>query len=238
MLGQASSLASIYDQTSIRESLFKRKQRSMNNFPLWAQIIILLLGSGTIGGIAGALSPIFTAQLAYRQKMHENMIANARTHIETLYLPIDSSLSGLAEKYEYYKSCKRSCETAKFTSEDEEQNISIKAMLQQARDEFLWACKDYIRQRSEISSQGDDAYLIPKLEEGLRSFTNFLKTSMISPTVQKEMDEYTKGDEKYTNSLFEQHFMSAIHDLKSYIKEVTLGGQVNSNNQNEVPKKT
>ena len=65
----------------------------MNSIPLWAQIVIVLLG----GGLAGAFSPIFTAQLAYLQKKNKDRLSNARAHIETVYLPINISLSHLAE---------------------------------------------------------------------------------------------------------------------------------------------
>lgn len=214
----------------------------MNNIPLWAQIIIALFGAGAVGGIAGAFSPILTTQVAYRQKMSEIRLTNARAYIETVYKPINISLSRLADKYKFYQSYKLSYETAKtavtFTSIDQDRAIFIQMQqkefegLQKARQDFNIACNAYLTVMSEIADQGNDQYITIKLEERLRSFTTFIQTFMIIPTFQEDFSDLNKQDKVFAErhlSLAGSHdftfrFERDIHDLKSYIKEVTLGG--------------
>lgn len=214
----------------------------MNTIPLWAQIIIALFGAGAVGGIAGAFSPIFTTQLAYRQKMNETRHTNARAHIETVYKPINISLSRLAEKYEYYKSYRRSYETSKtaitFVSDAKEREFLVQigrkeyAGYLKARQDFILACNAYLDLMSEVANQGNDQYITSKLEERLRSFTTFIQTFMMTATFQEDIDEVFNEEDKARaksfltlagSSDFTQRFEKDIHDLKSYIKDVTLG---------------
>src|SRR5437899_1966738 len=82
----------------------------MNDFPLWAQIVIAILGSGTIGGIAGAISSSFASrqkikelELAYNQKSEENYRKNISAHLQTIYIPINIALSKLFNQYNKYR---------------------------------------------------------------------------------------------------------------------------------------
>lgn len=224
----------------------------MADIPTWAQIVSSLLGSGTIGGIVGALVTSFNSRqkfkeldISYQQKAEAAIIANARNHIETLYLPINRSLSHLAEKYEYYKRYRDSYVISK-SAIDFSPDISIEdrkiflqilqkeyVLLTQARQEFTTAGNEYLTLMSETALQGKDAYLTIKLEERLRSFTAFFKPYMLTPLFQEEMEEGASKDKRLRSTIrefaigapsFETRFMEDIHDLKSYIKEVTLGG--------------
>src|SRR6266487_929023 len=82
----------------------------MNNIPLWANIVIALIGSGLFGGIVSIiLSPIAAKQqikqleTTYHQKLNDNLIQNAQKYIDTLYTPIYKSLSKLDDTYEIYR---------------------------------------------------------------------------------------------------------------------------------------
>src|SRR5713226_2595241 len=79
----------------------------MNSIPLWAQIVIALLGSSIFGAIAGVVSSSIAARqkfrelnIAYRHKLNDNLLQNTRQYIDTLYIPINRSLCKLEDKYE------------------------------------------------------------------------------------------------------------------------------------------
>lgn len=85
---------------------------------------ILVALIGTTGVIVGAiltfLASAFAAQqkikeleVTYRQKLDDTYLTNARLHIDTLYMPINISLSQLADKFEYYANNRTSWETSK-----------------------------------------------------------------------------------------------------------------------------
>lgn len=76
------------------------------SFLAWAQII----GSGFFGGVVSLiLSPIVARQqirqleITYRQKLNDNFLQNTRQYIDTLYIPINKSLSKLEDSYQTYK---------------------------------------------------------------------------------------------------------------------------------------
>jgi hypothetical protein len=70
---------------------------------------------GTIGVIVGAiltfLASAFAAKqkikeldITYQQKLDETYLANARLHIDTIYLPINIGLTKLATEYRKFQS--------------------------------------------------------------------------------------------------------------------------------------
>jgi hypothetical protein len=221
---------------------------------VWVEIVIAVFSGGTVGGIVGAFSPILTARLAYRQKIEENRIANARTNMETVYLPINISLSHLAEKYAYYKSCKQSYEDVtkgveQFSDGEpryKDLSLALRQLrqretdgLQKARQDFLLACGAYLELVSTIANQGNDMYIINKFEERLRLFTAFIQTFMAIPVFHEKIPELkaVAGDSVreeldldrfFTFSAGSPEFTSSfekdIRDLKLLIKEVSLGG--------------
>jgi len=223
----------------------------VNNIPLWAQIVIAILGSGTVGAIAGAISSSFASrqkikelEVTYRQKLDDSYLTNARQHIDSLYMPINISLSKLADKYEDYTNCRISLEQAEAlehvlppedqTEMDVRRQLHAKELfdLKRAKEEFHTACLQHINLMDEIVNQGKDAYLIMRFEERLRSFTFFIKLASEITTYQ---DMFTlmpidSNFKKLYGSLspigspkFDQRFLRDINELKSSIKEVTLG---------------
>jgi len=119
---------------------------------------ILVALIGTTGIIVGAIltffASAFTAQqkikeldVAYRQKLDENYLANARLHIDTLYLPINIGLTKLVAEYRKFKSSYQVFYQPKLfyledelTEEEEKQEMEEKN--EQVKEEFRQACRD------------------------------------------------------------------------------------------------
>jgi hypothetical protein len=214
----------------------------MNSLPTWAQLVIAIFGSGTIGGIAGALSSTFAArqkikelEVTYRQRLEENYRTNASSHIDTLYIPLniilnklDKQLKVLLDRIDYEKEA--------------------------AIDEFRKACGEYIDEIWDLISQGKDVYLTGELEKRLRSFTEFIRISLLIeepiyaydklspdhkalvpllPLMTIFASSKTKKDIEYelkyaeaapiSTVAFLKRFVIDMSYLKSLIREVTLG---------------
>jgi hypothetical protein len=117
-------------------------------------LLSALLGTlgGTLAAILSYLAARHTAkqeiqklELANRQKQDETYFANARLHIETLYLPLNSNLTALDTAFELYDHrCKLGDEV-------------------KAREDFHDACEKCIEQITQLTSQGKDAYITVRL---------------------------------------------------------------------------
>src|SRR5260370_28451098 len=142
--------------------LSKLELTTINDLPLWAQIVITIIASGTIGGLPGAYSPILTAQLVYKQKQEENRRTNIGNHMHTLYFPLFNILTKLEEALDL---CNKKCE---FYQDADEGSI----------DEFREACLKSIEQISTLLDQGRDNSLTTKLAEHLQSFQKFVQNSI------------------------------------------------------------
>ncbi len=172
----------------------------MNDIPLWAQILIAL-GGGALGGVTGLISSnianhqkikelqitfdqkLQEANLTYRQKLDENALAKASLYTETLYKPINESLSKLRSEYAGFKS-----QIGSLDHQSEE--------FRQACEEFRQACKEYVTCIEELFNQGIDVYLLEKLEKPLLSFTDFVKNS-INATKHSLLFKYGIGKVKF-----------------------------------------
>ncbi len=216
---------------------------------------ILVALIGTVGVIVGAmltfLASAFAAkqkikelEVTYRQKLNETYLTNARLHIDTLYMPINLSLTQLADTFEEYTNKKTSWEMSKhlhhmMIRENQQPNAQILTgmmqedliKVQNAAKDFYAACQVHTTLMNEIDHQGKDAYLTAKLEERLRSFTYFVKSSTEVPTYEEMISDLSPNDASFIQAgfspvgsqKFEERFLKDMHDLKSYIKEVTLG---------------
>lgn len=131
----------------------------MNDLPLWAQIVISFIASGTIGGLAGS---ILTAHYVYKQKQEENRRTIIGNHINTIYFPLYEILKRLEEALDLFN------QQIYFQDYDESE----------IEDKFRKACLKSIEQTSTLLDQGKDAYLTKKLEEHLQSFKKFVQDSV------------------------------------------------------------
>jgi hypothetical protein len=140
----------------------------MNNIPLWATIVIAILGSGTVGGIAGAISSTSAAkqkikelELAYRHTEEEKYHNNVSFHVQSLYIPINKSTSNLINEFNKYK--------------------RIRQKINQAEIDFRQVCEKFVNQMLEIYEEGMDVYLTDEVDEQLRNFTFFIRDSIDYP---------------------------------------------------------
>jgi hypothetical protein len=216
----------------------------MNNIPLWAQLVIAIFGSGTIGGIAGAISSSFTSrqkikelEVVNHQKIEENHRINTRQHIDTLYIPLNKILTKLSNQYDIFL--------------DQSQNDDVK---EASKELFSRACRAYIIEISDLFSQGIDIYLTAELAEKLRAFNIFIRASLTAEKPRYSIDELppferalvpmlpifslfassrTKKEIKYEltytqaapieSVAFHRRFRHDIMYLQSRIRDVTLG---------------
>ena len=199
----------------------------MNDVPLWATLLIGLLGGGAVFGlIQNITSQILTSRSAGQQKRTENMLQNTRQYIDTLYIPINIRLTKLVDCYSLYKANKSMLnKTKKYRKDDESLIALIRQNTKQAFEDFLQAYKDYIKLMKEITDQGRDAYLTMDFNERLRSFTQFMEKASLEGWVLLAPESYNAIDLplKVEGILFSRRFSKDIYFLKSYIKGVTLG---------------
>lgn len=139
---------------------------SMNDIPLWAQIVIGILGSGTIGGVAGAFSSSYASrqkikelELTYRQKLEENYRSNIASHLQALYIPINTAISKLLNQHNRYE-------------------WSSRSNRKQAEADFRLVCEQFIEQMLEIYDKGEDIYLSGEIDRRLSDLTFFIKSSL------------------------------------------------------------
>ena len=156
---------------------------------------ILVALIGTTGVIVGAIltffASAFTAQqkikeldITYQQKLGESYHANARLHIDTIYLPIAIGLTKLTAAYRKFQSSYQAFYQPKLfypdDSSEEEEKEGLEEKNEQVNEVFRLACKEFLDQFSELTNHGKDAYLTIELDEQLQSFTDFLEGSMHS----------------------------------------------------------
>jgi gas vesicle protein len=155
----------------------------MSGLPIWAQMVISIVGGGALGGIAGAVSSVYAARqkireievtslkkldeaaFTYRQKLDENSLINARAFLDTLYMPINISLSNLDSQYAELKT-----KIGSYSTDTED--------FRMAYEKFRLACENYVKYIHNLTDEGKDAFLIGEFEERLLSFTDFVKNSL------------------------------------------------------------
>jgi hypothetical protein len=141
----------------------------VDTIPLWAQIVIAIVGSGTVGAIAGAIAASYAArqkikelEVVYQQRLEENYRANIISHIQTLYIPINIALSKLVNEYNKYR-------------------WGNPTNRHQFAAEFRLACEKFVAQMLDIYDQGMDVYLTSELDLELRRLTFFIRNSLNCP---------------------------------------------------------
>ncbi len=130
------------------------------------QAIVGILGGGTLGGIAGAISATIATrqkikeiEFTYKQKLQENQDINISLQVETLYKPINIKISKLLNDSNRY-----------------EWNLS--SSKQQAETDFRVECEKFILEMIDIYDRGADIYLTAEVDKHLRHLTFFLKRSL------------------------------------------------------------
>lgn len=213
---------------------------------------------GTLGGIIAAILSYLAArhtarqelkksELAYRQKLDEAYLINARLAVEKLYVPLNANLTELTNAFEQYQ-------------------IAYESDNQGALKDFQQACTKYISQIVQLFSNGQDAYLTHKLARRLQIFNNFIKNSIKAQTVvldphggrpwRKSFYDWNRRAKIYeagyrissaeaevdlvgwhlgiesareilaapvTSPQFKQQFLDDVDTLRLLIREVTLG---------------
>ena len=267
----------VFSRNFLKEKLVKINELRDFKKDITVNEAIFVAAIGATGLIIGAiltfLGTAFTAkqkitelEISYRQKMDENYLSNVRSHIETLYIPININLTKLANKLYVFKSYSQPEQNKRKTRLTAEKREEKRAYLQ-AKEEFRRACQEYVRQISELFDKGNDIYLTTKIEEKLRSFNGLLDRLTSSDYEHIACIEYEiwkfdhnfsirsflhnsrtifqivwKGGneikvvhlypllrENETNSTFidtrefEELVTGGIEELKSLIREVTLG---------------
>jgi hypothetical protein len=216
----------------------------MTTLPLWAQIVIALLGGSFFGALASVIvSPIAARQqirqleITYRQKLNDNLIQNTSQHIDTLYIPINKSLSKLDYSYKTYKrrkSALRSMRNGTVTISPprppEETRTKIQSIIPPYRDateealhELTQACRNFIMLVNEITEQGRDSYLPMEFDERLRSFTHLLKATGEDGTFVASTGIDIEGNLQIDGKEFEKQYAEDVRYLKSFVKDITLG---------------
>ena len=155
-------------------------------------ILVVLIGtaSAIVASILTFLASAFTSQqklkeieITHRQQSDEKYLTNARLHIDNIYLPINIGLTKLADEYRGFKRRYPQVYQLKLPFlgdqlSEEEIEQEWKEEQEQVMEEFREICRDFLEQISELTSQGKDAYLTEKLDEGLQSFCDFLEASI------------------------------------------------------------
>jgi hypothetical protein len=216
----------------------------MTTLPLWAQIVIALFGGSFFGALASVIvSPVIARQqirqleITYRQKLNDNFIQNTRQHINTLYIPINKSLSKLDDSYKIYKRRKavlKSIRSGKVTISPQrppdETSAKIQSLIppyrdatEEALDELNQTCRNFRKLMDEMTEQGSDSYLTMEFDERLRSFTQLLKAAGEDGTFVASTGTDIEGTLQIDGKEFEKRFLEGMRYLKSYIKEITLG---------------
>jgi len=216
----------------------------MTTIPLWAQIVLALLGGSFFGALASViLSPIVARQqirqleITYRQKLNDNFIQNTRQYIDTLYIPINKSLSQLDDCYQTYKRRKghlRSIRNGTVTISPprppDETNAKVQSLrtpyrglTEEALDELTQAYGNFSKLMDEITEQGRDVYLPTEFDERLRSLTHLLKAAYDDRILVASTGIDIEGNLQIDGKEFDKQYSKDMRYLKSFIKDVTLG---------------
>ncbi len=221
----------------------------MNDIPLWAQLASSILGSSVVAGIVGAISSSRVSRqkfkeldVLYRQKLEDIFIVNARSQVETLYIPLNASLTKLKAHYHSFLD-----KASIFEPEDK--------MYRSSEGEFQDACKVYIKEVTDLRNEGKDVYLTTELDKTLNTFTSFIRTSLITKEVIYWRDTLSLAESTsftlitaffvpflsrkkrleierevkqaiaapVSTLAFKTRFLENMDQLKSLIREVTLG---------------
>lgn len=171
-------------------------------------VVIGILGTFFVG-MYTSRQDIKKAKLLYEQQLHDDerlylqkldeiYITNARLHVDTVYIPLNISLTKLADAYEGFLGA---WEFYEELHKEEEESFW----------EICWVC---VAEISELFAQGKDVFLTTNLESSLRSFIKFIRD---------ELNEQKRYGGPFGWTSFGERLSADINKLKSLIREVTLG---------------
>ena len=122
-----------------------------------------------LGGIAAALASSYAAkqrirevEITYIQKLKDTYLVNARLYTNSVYVPLNKAISELLDHYFEFRL---------------HIDTKTRGTSDQALARFHKACAAFDRRVDELMDQGADAFITTALEERLRAFRSFLKSS-------------------------------------------------------------
>ncbi|MGJ5805096.1 hypothetical protein ACSCB1_39270 [Streptomyces europaeiscabiei] len=216
--------------------------------PAWAVALIAALGAlfGVIITVAGTVyaanKKVKELELTYQQKLQEAYLQNARSYLDSVYLPLHVAVSKLAVSYEAFRAF------VDFNAQTVESTRS---------DVFRAAVHDYNGTLDSLFDRGAGAFLTVDLESRLEAFNGFVRRSLDSTEVRRKLlvssssmgvgqkteletrrrirslslhvagmsfslDSRVISAPTHTRE-FEEKFIADIAILRTLIKEVTLG---------------
>lgn len=201
----------------------------MNSIPLWVQIVIALLGSSIFGAIAGVISSSLAArqkfrelEIAYRQKLNDNFLHITQQSVDSLYIPLNKSLSNLYNKYKEFAFLKMLFDNGVRPVEKNDKGLAetVKEKEKAYRD----ACLEHKKLVDQLGHEGKDLFLPMEFEEKLHDFAEFLNLTAMTYFEGKELERHPEMRIMEIGSQeFEKAFHARLRVLKSHIKEITLG---------------
>ena len=229
-----------------------------------AEVITALIAVGgvIIGGLISAWASAYSTrhkikelELQYLQEKRNTYLENARVHVNSIYIPLQASITRLVLRFENYR---------RSTPNDSAELAS------QKESEFREEMARFIKDTHQLLHSGADAFITTELSEALRSFLSFLQSSFNSTQArEKVLVSYeiglpgiklsrSHGNEVASTKIkrilsssasvnvfgmgftvernqvieaplispeFEQRFVDDTILLRGYIKEVTLGSK-------------
>jgi hypothetical protein len=101
-------------------------------------------------------------QITYEQRLQESYLANARQYTTSLYVPLALALARLSSSFEEF---------------NRQVNAVTGSVDREHEERFRGAILLFYETFNSLTERGADAFLTTELEEGLRSFTSFLRAS-------------------------------------------------------------
>jgi hypothetical protein len=140
---------------------------------------LIAAGAVVLGGALTTLGTLITArnklaelQLVHRQQLADAHLQSARSHTETIYIPLNAALSELADAFLVLRE-----------QISEQPNTTSST----AVDSFREAIHAFLLQVRDITGGGKDAYLTADFDAGLREFTAFLRASLTATAVREKL---------------------------------------------------
>jgi hypothetical protein len=120
------------------------------------------------------------SELIYRQKLNDNLLQSTKQYIDTLYIPINRSLTRLETSYELYGINKLTLWGLKrFKKSDQQSTELLRRNTKKSFEDFMQACKAHKKLMKEITDQGTDIYLTMDFDKQLNSFNNLLEIALL-----------------------------------------------------------
>lgn len=221
--------------------------------PAWAVALIAALGAlfGVIITVAGtvyaAKKKVKEVELTYRQKLQDTYLQNARSYLESVYLPLHVAVSKLAVSYEAFRAYI---------------DFNARTVDSARADVFRAAVQDYNSTLDSLFDRGAGAFLTVDLEIRLEAFNGFVRRSLDATKVRRKLlvslssmgvgrdaeletrrrilslsvyvagmsfnlDSHVISAPTHTRE-FEEKFVGDLAILRMLIKEVTLGAHSRS----------